>query len=97
MQMKNDKKYPVEYTDEEIIEKINSQSKYLMKNNLALSAAAKYSGRITIGLAELQNRKQVELNVLIKKLNDEIHSLNKITAHFSEKQLSSLKDLDKSI
>ena len=58
-----DKKYPIEYTDEEIIEKINSQSKYLMKKDLTPAAAAKYSGRITIGLTELQNRKQTELNI----------------------------------
>ena len=92
-----DKKYPIEYTDEEIIEKINSQSKYLMKKDLTPAAAAKYSGRITIGLTELQNRKQTELNTLIDGLNKEINLLSKITTHFSDKQLNSLGNLDNSL
>lgn len=91
------KKYPIEYTNEEIIEKINSQSKYLMKKDLTPSAAAKYSGRITIGLTELQNRKQNELNNLIGGLNKEINLLSKITTLFSDKQLTSLRGLNSSL
>jgi hypothetical protein len=93
----SEKKYPIEYSNEEIVEKINSQSKYLMKKDLTPAAAAKYSGRITIGLTELQNRKQNELNNLIGGLNKEINLLSKITTHFSDKQLTSLGGLDSSL
>ena len=91
------KSYPIEYTNEEIVDKINSQSKYLMEKDLTPAAAAKYSGRITIGLTELQNRKQNELNNLIGGLNKEINLLSKITTHFSDKQLTSLSGLDSSL
>lgn len=92
-----EKQFPVEYSDKELIEKIKSQSKYLMKKDLTPAAATKYSGRIGIALSELQNRKISTLNESITSLNNSIKALGNVTILYSDKQINSIRELDDSL